>query len=150
MKVVLLKDVPNVGKKHEIKEVKNGYARNFLIGRGLAKAATKEVVTWVEMQKEIETKKSEEDLKKIQEKASSLDGQEVDLPVKVGNENQLFESITTQKIADKLKEIGFEVKKSQVMLEKPIKELGEYPVKIKFEHNLEAEITVIISPVAEI
>lgn len=146
MKVVLLKDVANVGKKLEVKEVKNGYARNFLIEKGLAKPATKEVITWVEMQKEIATKKSEEDLKKSQEKASGLEGQEVDLSVKVGDENQLFESITSQKIADKLKEIGFEVKKNQIILEKPIKELGEYPVKIKFEHNLEVEITVIISP----
>jgi large subunit ribosomal protein L9 len=147
MKVVLLKDVENVGKKYDLKEVKNGYARNFLIQKGLAKAATEEVVIWLETQKEIAAKKSEEDLKNIQEKASGMDGQEVVVPVKVGDENQLFESVNTQKIAEKLKELGFEVKKNQIMLEKPIKELGEYPVKIKFEHNLEAEITVIISPV---
>jgi large subunit ribosomal protein L9 len=145
MKVILLKDVPDVGKKYELKEFKNGYARNFLIQKGLAKAATKEVLAWAEMQKEIAEKKSEDDLKKIQEKASTIDGQEVIIPVKVGDENQLFESIGAQKIAEKMKEIGFEVKKNQIMLEKPIKELGEFPVKIKFEHNLEAEVTVIIS-----
>jgi large subunit ribosomal protein L9 len=145
MKVILLKDVENVGKKYDIKEVKNGYGRNFLIQKGLAKPATKEAVLWSETQKDIEAKKSEEDLKKIQEKASNMDGQEVIVPVKVGEENQLFESVNAQKIAEKLKELGFEVKKAQIMLEKPIKEVGEYPVKIKFDHNLEAEVTVIIS-----
>ena len=145
MKVILLRDVENVGKKYDIKEVKNGYGRNFLVQKGLAKPATKEAIAWVEIQKEIAIKKSEEDLKKIQEKATSMDGQEVMVPTKVGDENQLFESINSQKIAEKLKELGFEVKKSQIMLEMPIKELGEYPVKIKFEHNLEAEITVIVT-----
>jgi large subunit ribosomal protein L9 len=149
MKVILLKDVENVGKKHDIKEVKNGYGRNFLIKKGLAKAATKESIAWVEAQKEIENKKSEEELKNIQERATNMDGQEVMVPVKVGDENQLFESVNVQKIAEKLKELGFEVKKSQIALDKPIKELGEYPVKIKFEHNLEAEVTVIIIPEEE-
>ena len=145
MKVILLRDVENVGKKYDIKEVKNGYGRNFLVKKYLAKPATKEAIAWVEIQKEIAIKKSEEDLKKIQEKATSMDGQEVMVPTKVGDENQLFESINSQKIAEKLKELGFEVKKSQILLETPIKELGEYPVKIKFEHNLETEITVIIT-----
>ena len=145
MKIILLKDVENVGKKYDIKEVKNGYGRNFLVQRGLAKPATKEAIAWVEIQKASEAKKSEEELKKIQEKATSLDGKEVVVPIKVGDENQLFESINAQKIAEKLKEMGFEVKKSQIVLETPIKELGEFPVKIKFEHNLEAEITVIVA-----
>ena len=145
MKVVLLKDVESVGKKYDIKEVKAGYARNFLILKGLAKPATKEVVAWVEMQKEVQSKKSEEELKKIQEQASGIDGQEVLIPVKVGDEDQLFESVGAQKIAEKLKELNLDVKKNQILLEKPIKDLGEYPVKIKFDHNLEAEITVIVT-----
>lgn len=145
MKVVLLKNVENLGKKYEVKEVKNGYGRNFLIQKGLAKAATKEVLAWAEMQKEIETKKSEEDLKKIQERASTIDGQEIVIAVKVGDENQLFESVGPQKIAEKLKEMGLEIKKNQINLEKPFKELGEYPVKIRFEHNLEAEVRIIVT-----
>jgi len=149
MKVILLKNIENVGKKYDIKEVKNGYGRNFLVKRQLAKPATKEAIAWVEIQKSIEGKKSEEDLKKIQEKATSLDGQEVIVLTKVGEENQLFESINSQKIAEKLKEMGFDVKKSQSILEAPIKELGEYPVKIKFEYNLETEITVIVTAAEE-
>jgi len=144
MRVILLQDIENVGKKYEIKEVKNGYARNFLIPNGLVKQTTKESLKWVKVQKEIEIKKSEEALKKVQEMASAVDGQEISISVKIGEEGQLFESITDQKIFEKLKELGFEIKKSQIDLPEPIKELGEFPVKIKFEHNLEAEIKVII------
>ncbi|MFH1036769.1 MAG: 50S ribosomal protein L9 [Patescibacteria group bacterium] len=150
MKVILLKDVEGVGKKYEAKDVKNGYGRNFLVQKGLAKPATKEALIWVETQKEIENKKSEEDLKKIQEQASTIDGQEVVVSVKVGDEDQLFESVNVQKIVEKLKELGFEVKKSQIELEKPIKELGEHSVKIKFDHNLEGEIRVIVSKEEEV
>lgn len=145
MRIILLKDVDKVGKKYEIKEVKNGYARNFLIPNSLAKPATKEAVVWLETQREIEEKKSEKELKKTQEVASTFDGQEIIIPVKIGKErDQLFESITAQKISEKLKELGLEIKKNQIELPEPIKELGEYPVKIKFEHNLEAEIKVIV------
>lgn len=145
MRVILLKDVDKLGKKHEVKEVKNGYARNFLILKGLARPATKEALIWLETQKEIEEKKAENDLKKIQELASIIDDQEVVFSVKVGEEEHLFESITAQKISEKLKEGGFDVKKSQIDLLEPIKELGEFPVKIKFEHNLESEIKVIVN-----
>ncbi|MCJ7786748.1 50S ribosomal protein L9 [Patescibacteria group bacterium] len=144
MRVILLQDVENLGKKYEVKEVKAGYARNFLFPKGLAKLATKEVMSWLETQKEIEAKKDEEELKKVQEFASSMEGLEVVIPVKIGEEGQLFESINAQKISEKLKELSFKVKKSQIDLVEPFKELGEFPVKIKCEHNLEAEIKVII------
>ena len=144
MKVILLKDVKNLGKKFEIKEVKNGYARNYLIPKGLAKAATKEALEWLEIQKEIEQKKAEEELKKVQELASSVDGLEVTIPVKVGEKGQLFEAITQQKISEKLEELGFKIKKQQINLKTLIKEFGEFPIKVNFEHNLEAEIKVII------
>ena len=145
MKVILLKDVDKIGKKFEAKEVKEGYAINFLFPKGLAKQATKEALIWLETQKEIQEKQAEEGLKQIQEMASSMDDRELVFDVKVGDQDQLFKSITAQKIADKLKEEGFEVKKSQIELLEPIKELGEFPVKIKFEHNLEAEIKVIVN-----
>jgi large subunit ribosomal protein L9 len=145
MRVILLQDVEKFGKKYEVKEVKAGYAKNFLFPRGLAKPASKEALKWLETQKEIEAKKAEEELKKVQELASAIDGQEMIIPVKLGEEGQLFESITSQKILEKLKELGFNVKKNQINLENPIKELGEFSIKIKFAHNLEAEIRVIIT-----
>jgi len=144
MRVILLQDVENLGKRYEVKEVKDGYARNFLIPQGLAKPATEEALIWLETQKEIEAKKAEEDLKKIQELATAIDGQEIIIPLKVGEKEQLFETVTSQKISEKLKELGFDIKKSQIDLAQAIQELGEYPVKIKFEHNLEAEIRVIV------
>jgi len=144
MKVILLKDIEKIGSKYDVKEVKNGYARNFLIAKGLAKPATKEALEWVAVQKEITEKKAEENLEKVQAMASAIESREIIIPVKVGDEDQLFESVNAQKIADNLKEAGIEIKKSQIILEQPIKELGEYPVKIKLEHNLEAEIQVIV------
>ncbi len=145
MRVILLQDIEKLGKKHEVKEVSNGHARNFLIPKGLAKPATREALVWLETQKEIEAKKAEEDLKKIQELASAIDDQEIIIPVKVGEQDQLFESVTSQKISEKLKEAGFDLKKSQIELPESIKELGEFPVKIKLDHNLEAEIRLIIT-----
>lgn len=144
MRVILLQDVEKVGKKHEIKEVKPGFARNFLISKDLAKPVTKEALKWLETQKEIESKRAEDELKKIQTAASSVDGQEIIIQVKTGEEDQLFESVNAQKISEKLKELGFDVKKNQIDLPQPIKELGEFPIKIKLEHNLESEIKVII------
>ena len=90
-------------------------------------------------------KEAEEDLKKSQEVASKIDGIEVSIVVKVGPEGQLFESINNVKISEKLKEMGFDVKKSQIKLEEPIKDLGEFPVKISLPHNLETEINLIIT-----
>lgn len=144
MRVILLKDVENLGKKYEIKEVKAGFAKNFLFPKNLARPASKEALKWLETQKEIEAKKAEEELKKAQDLASAIDGQELTFPVKVGQDGQLFESINSQKVSEKLKELDFDVKKNQIDLVSPIKELGEFPVKIKFEHNLESEIRLIV------
>ncbi len=145
MKVILLQDVDKVGKKFQVKTVSDGYAKNFLFPKNLAKPATPEALKWLEMQEEIGRKKAEEHLQETEKIASSIDGAEVIVPVKVGDEGQLFESVNAQKIAEKLKELGVEIKKSQIILEEPIKELGEYPVKVKFDHNLEAEVKVIVS-----
>lgn len=145
MKVLLLKDLDNLGKKFEIKEVKSGYARNFLIPKGLAKPATKKTMEWVENQKEKIAQEAEEELKRIQQLASSIDGQEVVIPVKVGEDGQLFESVTLQKVYERIKEMGFDLKKNQIELQDSIKELGEFPIKIKFGHNLESEIRLIIT-----
>jgi large subunit ribosomal protein L9 len=144
MKVILLQDIENLGKKHEVKEVKNGYARNFLIPKGLVKIATKESLEWLKNKKEMEDEQAKEELKKTQELASALDGQEVVFAVKIGEEGQLFETINVAKIEESLKKQGFDIQKIKVNLTEPIKELGEFPVKVKFDHNLEAEIMIVI------
>ena len=145
MKVILLQDVNKIGKKYEVKNVSDSHARNFLIPRGFVKPATKEALEWLEVQREILRKSAENDLKKTEGAASSIDGMELIITVKIGDEGQLFESINVQKISEKFKELGFDVKKSQIALENPIKETGEFPVKIHFPHNLEAQIKVIIT-----
>jgi large subunit ribosomal protein L9 len=144
MKVILLQDVEGTGKKFEVKEVADGHANNLLIPQGLAKPATKEALEWLETQRELASKIAEEALKRTQELASGLDDLEVTIAMKVGDEGQLFESVNAQKIQDRLKEMGYEVAKSQIKLEQPIKDLGEFPVKVTFDHNLEATISVII------
>ena len=144
MKVILLKDVEKLGKKGDVKEVADGYARNFLIPNKLVVLATKSELAKLEEQKKIEAQKAEKELIRFQEIASQVDGLELEIPVKVSEDGKLFGTITANQIAESLKEKGFEIKKEQIKLEKPIKEIGEYEVTIEFPHNLEAKIKVIV------
>lgn len=146
MKVILLKDIQNIGKKHDIKQVKDGYARNFLFPKRLAKSATKEAIMMLEKTKKNSAIEAEQELLKTQKTASQIDGQGIEFLVKTGEENQLFEAITAQKIIKKLKQLGIDIKKDQIELERPIKELGEFPVKINLDHHLEAKIFIIVEP----
>ena len=93
MKVVLLQDIENIGKKDEVKNVANGYARNFLFPKKLAKIATKEVIAELEKQKELEEKEAEEALKATQEIVKKIDGLEIEVPVKTDEEGKLYGSI---------------------------------------------------------
>ena len=145
MQVILLKDIKGLGKKYEVKKVADGYAKNFLIPQSLVKTATRQNLNWLQKEQEIEKNRIKEELKNIQTLASKIEGQEIIISVKVGAQKELFEAITCQKIADKLKEMNFSLKKSQIELKEPIKELGEFPVKINFDHGLEAEIRVIVT-----
>jgi len=146
MRVILLQDIENLGKKYEVKEVKDGYARNFLLPKKLAKLATEKAMKWLENQKKKELEKIEQELKEYQELASKIDGSEIIIPVKIGKEGQLFEKIAPQKISEKINEqLNVKIKKEQINLEKPINELGEFLIKVSFKHNLEAEIKIIIT-----
>ncbi len=144
MKVILLKDVEKLGKEGEIKEVANGYARNFLIPNELAVLATKDQIAKLEEIKEIESKQSEKELVKFQELATQLDGLELEISAKVSEEEKLFGAITNVQIVEKLKEQGISVDKEQIKLKDPIKEIGEYEINIQLPHNLEAKIKIII------
>lgn len=145
MKVILQQDVEDLGKKGEIKEVSDGFARNYLIPEGLAEKATEGKVEQVKKQRKKEERKKQEELEELQEKVTELDGQEVEVEVKVGEEEQLYESISAGKIQNALKEEGFEIKRKQIDLEEPIEELGEFTVTLSFKHNLEAQIRVIVT-----
>lgn len=145
MRVVLLEDIENTGKKYDIKEVADGYARNFLIPKGLAKLATEEAMEWADSLRAAEEEKAVKALEDTGKIASDMEGLEVEIQVKIGDKGELFEKIGTQRIAGRLKEMGYEIKKNQVLLENDIEELGEFEAKVKFAHNLEAQIKVIVS-----
>ena len=145
MKVILLKDVNNLGKKHEIKEVSDGYGRNFLLKNSFAKIATKKDILIAKQQLEKKEKNKEKELEDIKALAEEIKNKELEIKVKVGEKDQLFESVTTQKIAEKMKETGFSVRQENIELENPIKELGEHEVKLKFKHGIESVIKITIS-----
>lgn len=144
MKVVLLEDIENVGKKYEIKEVANGYARNSLIPQKLVKVATDEAIQWANDMVALEEEKGAQELEKIGDTASHIDGLEVEMKMKVGDQNQLFEKITPAKVVSQIKTMGYNIKKDQVILEKDIEETGEFDAKVRFDHNLEVQIKIIV------
>lgn len=145
MKVILLKDIENIGKKGEVKNVANGYARNFLFPKNLAKIATKEAIGELEKQKELEEKKAEEELKATQEIVKKVDGLEIEMPVKVDEQGKLYGSINEVEISKILTDKRFDIKKKQIKIPQPIKEIGEHQITILFDHNLEAEIKIIVT-----
>lgn len=145
MKVILLKDVEKLGKKGEVKNVADGYARNFLIPNKMAVLASKSTLIKLEEENKIAAEKAEEELKLYQEIASQIDGLELEIPAKVVEEGKLFGKITAAKIAKALEEKSFAIKKEQIKLEEPIKEIGEYEAAVEFPHNLETKIKIIVT-----
>jgi large subunit ribosomal protein L9 len=145
MKVILLKDIKNLGKEGDVKEVADGYARNFLLPKNLVKIATKKALKELEKEKELEAKKAEKELKAIQGIVSQVDGQEIGISRKLKKDGEIYGSITPHKISQVLKKKGFDVKKAQISFKEPIKKLGEYPITVNFDHGLEAEVKVIVS-----
>lgn len=142
MKVILTSDVETVGKQGEIKDVKDGLARNFLLPKKLAIRATPgNMKVWE--QKSAALRKKEDKIKADAENfAARLEGTKITIPVKVGEEEKIFGSVTTQSISDALGELGYEVLKKQIDLETPIKTLGTHEVSIKLHKDVSANITV--------
>ncbi|MFA5228586.1 MAG: 50S ribosomal protein L9 [Candidatus Paceibacterota bacterium] len=144
MKVILLKDVKKLGKKFEVKEVSSGFARNFLLSNGSAIIADKDSLKRLEDQRKTELKNAEEKQKENEKMIKEMADQEIKIETKIGDEGQLFESINEQKISERLKELGFNVDKTNIKIDKPIKHQGEHLVKIKLGDNLERDIKIII------
>lgn len=144
MKIILLQDVENLGNKWQVKEVADGFARNFLLPNNLAKPATLKDIEEAERLLEQVEAKAEKDLKQNEELAAKLDGYEIKVPVKVGEEGQLFAQVSVKQIAAALLAEGFTIFEKQIKIAEPIKELGEFPVILEFDHGLEAEIRVIV------
>lgn len=147
MKVILLKDVKNLGKTWDIKEVSDGYARNFLFPNNFAKPATAELIKKSEERKALAAKKAEEDLKKTEKFVSEIDGCVIKIKAKANKEGKLFGSITPEIIKECLakEKINNEIIASaRSILTENIKETGEYKVTVNFPHELEAILTVIV------
>ena len=146
MKVLFLQDVKGSGRKGEILEVSDGYARNFLLPKNLVKIATKELTLQTRQAEEKEIKLMEQELKTNQKKASQIDGREIEIKAKASATGTLYSAIGSDTIANEIKkQLKSNVKSEQVLLSKPIKEIGEHKVKIKFGHGLEAEVQVTVS-----
>ncbi|MBQ9782185.1 MAG: 50S ribosomal protein L9 [Clostridia bacterium] len=142
MKVILLKDVKGTGKCGEVLEVSDGYARNFLIKKGLAEEATAVKINSLNIKnKSLEFHKNEE-IKALKEQANNLKGKKITLKIKCGENGKIFGSITSKEIADAVNELGFSVDKKKVLLKDPIKNLGLYTVEIKFLPDVSAKISV--------
>lgn len=142
MRVILTTDVDSVGKMGEIMEVKDGMARNFLIPQKLAIRATPGNIKVWEQKSNIIQKREDELRTQAQGFASTLDGASVTIRVKVGEENKMFGSVTSQNISDSLKEIGHEVSRKSIDLDSPIKEIGTHELKVKLYQEVVANITV--------
>lgn len=144
MKVILLKDVPKLGKRYDVKDVSDGYARNFLFPKKLAIVAIESEIKKLELKKEAMQAEAEKDLEKNQEVARKLEDMEIEISAKAGKDGNLYAAISPAQIAKALKGKGLEIKKEQVKINEPIKELGEKEVIIEFPHGLEAKIKVIV------
>ncbi len=146
MKVILLQNVAGTGQKGDIKEVADGYARNFLIKKNLARPATSDALEKIQAQERKQAKQMERELKDSQDIAGKIDGSEIEILAKVSVGGTLYSAVGADKIAQEVKkQLGFSIKSNQVELNKAIKECGEFEVKIKFPHRLEAELRVKVS-----
>ena len=144
MKVILLEDIKKLGKKWEIKRVLDGYARNFLIPRGLAKTATKNELDKIEAMLGQKEKEATVELKKIEDMAASLDGYELVMKEKTSDDGKLYSSITSDKVSKALKKAGFDVPNKYIKLDNPIKQAGEHNIMLEFDHGLEADLKLLI------
>lgn len=144
MKVVLLKDVKGSGKAGDIIEAKDGFARNFLIKNGLAKEADAQAINDNKNQKAAQEFHRKEQLKANKALREKLDGTEITLKVKTGENGKFFGSVTNKEIADKLCELGYDIEKKKVILSENIKAQGRYPASIRISAEETAKITVII------
>ena len=145
MKIVLLEDLPGKGKAGEIKEVSKGYARNFLLPRGLALVATPTVIKQVESSLEKEKLEETIDHDKLVELAQQIEGKEIRFKARMGAGERLFGSITAADVAEELsRAIGSVIDKKKIDIEKSLRKTGSYEVAVKLASDLNPQITVVI------
>jgi large subunit ribosomal protein L9 len=140
MKIILLENIKGVGRKFDVKEVKDGYAKNFLFPRGLAKIAAAQSIKELETKKAAYEKEEREIKNKMEVLAKDLAGREFSFTVKTGKKREIFGSINKGDIKDKLLEINALFTNAEVNLERPIKTLGEHRVDIDLSRGVKAKI----------
>ena len=142
MKVILKCDVKGSGKKGDIIEVSDGYARNFLLKRNLAQEATAASLNEALQKKQAQDFHRAEEVKAMQALAASLQGRKVTVAIKTGENGKTFGSVTSAQISQALAEQGIEVDKKKILLKDPIKAVGSFDVDIRLMEKIEAKITV--------
>ena len=147
MKVILLEKINKIGDKFEIKDVKSGFARNFLLPKKLAKLATPQNLKWLEKIKEKAKTEAEKEKKEIKEMVEKLKKIKLSFEAEASKEGRLYGGITASQIIEKLKEKGIEVKKEWLKNYSSIKEIGSHQIKIKLPHQFEAEIKITIKAI---
>lgn len=143
MKIVLLQNVKNLGLRGDVKEVSQGYARNFLFPKKLAKVASEKAILEIEKIKMKEIMMEEKDLVRTEKLSEKLEGEEVVIKAKTNKQGKLYGGVGPAEIAEALKKKRFKVSKDQIKIN-PIKEIGDHDVIINLNHGLEARIRVII------
>lgn len=142
MEIILRQDYESLGKSGEVVKVKPGYARNFLIPKGIAYIATETNKKRFENDIKRQQWQQNRDMKMAEELAKKLENVSCTITVQVGEEDKMFGSVTSQNIADSLAEQGYELDKRKIQLDEPIKSLGIYSVPIKLHHDVNATIKV--------
>lgn len=142
MQIILEQDVPNLGKKGELKEVARGYARNHLLPRGLAVEATPQRLRDWQQRQEKEEAMNRELEEQAREEAGKLSQKEIAFKMPAGEGGRLFGSVTPADIAGKLLEEGFEVDKKKIELSEPLKSVGTYTADVRLHPGVKAEILI--------
>ena len=146
MRIILKQDIHDLGLEGDIVDVARGYARNYLIPKGIALEATAQNIKLTEMQREkIEVKRLEarEEAEKIKESMSDI---VITISQKVGEENKLYGSVTSMDIAAHLEKQGITIDRRKIVLDKPIKTVGEHEVPVKLYPEVTASIKVVVIP----
>ena len=144
MEIILREDVQHLGKTGEVVKVKDGYARNFLLPKGLAYPATEGNKKRIAFEADRLAKKRGVEREAAQGEAGKLEGVQLTFPMKVGEEDRLYGSVTASDIQRKLEELGIHVDKRKVDLPEPIRALGDFRVGIKIHPDVRPEIAVTV------
>ncbi|MCI8618440.1 MAG: 50S ribosomal protein L9 [Eubacterium sp.] len=145
MKVILLEDVKSLGKKGEVVNVSDGYARNFIFKKNLGLEATPKALNDLKLQKQNDEKIAAENLEKAKVLAGELSGKSVTLSIKAGSDGRAFGSVSTKEISAAAKEqLGYDLDKKKMHLAEPIKNVGSFTVPVKLHPKVTAELKVIV------